>query len=128
MSVWTVAAVEKEPELSLIGWRIYEVARPLEPHPTRHLVGYSESLGEGRATSAIQELDPGRATLRTKSGRIYYLDGAPGWNGEADHVWRAWKRINSATEERDLTAEVYAAIQAAAPPPKPKARRKRPGP
>lgn len=108
MPIWRVASIQQEPEVVLSSWRIMET-----PEGTRHFVGYNENWREGRVSSAIQEFDPVARVGRTRSGRIYQLHGASGYNSDADYVWAQWCRINRVPESVDATER--ALCEASAP-------------
>lgn len=89
MNVWKVGNITQEPEVVLIQWSVLQL-----PCGDRHFVGWNLILGEGRVSSAIQEFDKTTLTGKTRSGRIYKLDGPSGHNNDAQYVWAAWCRIN----------------------------------
>jgi hypothetical protein len=41
--------------------------------------------------------------IKTSSGRIYNLEGQPGFNSDADYVWANWKAINDARDDVNVT-------------------------
>lgn len=98
MPVWRVASIQQEPQVVLSSWRIMET-----PEGTRHFVGYNENWREGRVSSAIQAFDPVTLVGRTRSGRIYQLRGASGYNSDAEYVWAQWCYINKVTESVDVS-------------------------
>lgn len=102
MSVWTIAPVDDEPQSTLTSWQVMEL-----PNGDRHLVGYALEAHEGRASSYIELFDP--ATLRavTSSGRVYQLKGKPGWDKDAEYVWKRWLRINEEPSYVDVSASIW---------------------
>lgn len=94
-----------EPAATLLNWSIHEVQRTALDAPSPHLVGYALEAGEGRVSSAIVELDVDTRRIRTKSGRLYRLSGAPGRHPDADYVWNRWQKIHEATVLRELTLQ-----------------------
>lgn len=106
MSVWKPGDITEEPEVILLNWKILEVESN-----DRHFCGYNISLGEGRVSSRIEEFDPSTMMGRTRSGRIYSLQGAPGFHPDADYVWATWCRLNRIDRNlvRDVTMEVISA-------------------
>lgn len=95
-SIWKVKDITDEPETILTQWSVWKV-----DDETIHFVGWAGY--EGRVCSAVQSYDPKTKCGITKSGRIYKLQGAPGNNLDALHVWDAWKQINGVVKADDLT-------------------------
>lgn len=83
-SVWPVASVDEEPEVRLTRWQVYAVGAE------RHFVGYNQSLGEGRVSTAIQAFDPETRRGVTASGRVYELVGPPGRDPDGEWVFGIW--------------------------------------
>ena len=46
-------------------------------------------------------------TWSTSTGRIYQLVGTPGWNADAEYVWRRWIAINQVPQWEDVSKEVW---------------------
>ena len=115
MTVWTMESVSALPEATLEGWAVFEVPLngPDEPW-TRHFVGYSRQGRHGQVSSAVELFDPATSCGITQSARVYKLAGRPGSDADSDYVWARWKSIASVTEQRDVSAEVYADIKLAA--------------
>jgi hypothetical protein len=102
MPVWQTAPVEVESEINLVGWRILET-----DCGDRHLVGARPDVLEGRVSTAIVELDVSRLVVVTRSGRIYHLKGAPGYDADAQYVWDNWCVVNRVTSYDDVSSSVY---------------------
>jgi hypothetical protein len=102
MNIWRTRAVNDEPQIVLTHWSVREL-----PDGDRHFVGYNISYPEGRVSSKILEFDPETMRGKTRSGRVYQLDGKPGYHGDAEYVWGAWKRINKVESYQDVTEEIY---------------------
>ncbi|QIE22861.1 hypothetical protein SBC2_08740 [Caballeronia sp. SBC2] len=102
MPVWQTARVEAEPEIILVRWRVLQT-----DCGDRHLVGARRDDFNGRVSSAIVELDVSRSVVVTRSGRIYQLEGAPGYNADAQYVWDNWCVVNGVTSYEDVTSSVY---------------------
>lgn len=98
--------VAAEPSVSLIQWSIRECELP-DGTRTCHLIGYDTLGREGRASTAIIELNIEARTAKTESGRVYSLKGDPGQNSDADYVWLRWLSINQATNDRDVTHSLW---------------------
>lgn len=118
MPVWNIAPVNERPSVTLRRWSVREVALdgPTEPW-TRHLVGWAVEDQQGQVSSAVAEFDPQTRCARTRSGRVYELAQEPGHQADAEYVWSWWKANAQLRDERDVTAQVYAEIMAAARPP-----------
>jgi hypothetical protein len=102
MPIWNVEDVEGEPEIVLVRWRILETESG-----DRHLVGTREDDFTGRVSSAITKFDSSRMIATTRSGRIYRLRGAPGYNADSRYVWKHWCSENGVRKFIDVTASVY---------------------
>ena len=96
LSIWKVKDISDEPETFLTQWSVWKV-----DDETIHFVGWAGY--EGRVCSAVQSYDPKTKCGITKSGRIYKLQGEPGHNWDALHVWDAWKRINHVVNAEEIT-------------------------
>lgn len=105
-AIWPIANVSECPDITLLQWQIFEVQLSERPNKTRHFVGYSVGSCKGQVSSAIQKFDP--KTLRgvTESGRVYQLQGSPGWDADADYIWGRWKLMWGITSEVDVTRSI----------------------
>lgn len=88
-TIWATSPVEETPEIILGSWRVMQL-----DNGDRHFVGYNLTEHSGRASSKIVIFDPVTKQGVTASGRIYKLQGEPGWNADAFYVWGNWCRIN----------------------------------
>jgi hypothetical protein len=102
MPVWTTTPVDAQPSLTLVNWQVMQL-----PDGDRHFVGYSPQNREGRTSSAIVEMDLERLQGVTSTGRVYQLIGTPGWNTDAEYVWRRWIAINDVPQWEDVSKEVW---------------------
>lgn len=89
MNVWKPASIKGEPEVILSSWNVMRLL-----DGSKHFVGWNVMLREGRVSSAIQEFDNSTMNGKTRSGRIYQLEGPSGHNGHANYVWTIWCKIN----------------------------------
>jgi hypothetical protein len=105
MPIFSVASVDEEPEETIMRWSIREVLFDDSTDKSRHLVGYILRKGKGRVTSAIQSFDRDKMRIKTTSGRLYQLEGQPGFDPDAEYVWTHWKKFNDVLEESDVTHE-----------------------
>jgi ATP-dependent Lon protease len=103
MPIFAVAPVHEEPEETIMRWSIREVLFDAHNDKSHHLVGYISRQGKGRVTSAIQSFDRDTMRIKTRSGRVYQLDGPPGFDPDAEYVWAQWKALNHVREEADVT-------------------------
>lgn len=103
MAIWKVTAVEQDPEVSLLDWRIFETDQG-----TRHFVGLNARCGTARASSRIVSFDAVRRTGVTQSGRAYRLVGGMGGHPDCDYVWGQWCRINNVISYTDVSATACA--------------------
>ncbi|MGZ3607358.1 MAG: hypothetical protein ACXU9J_05500 [Syntrophales bacterium] len=104
MPIYASAPVAEEPEALIMNWSVREVQCSYNHERTQHLVGYIALRGSGRVTTAIQVFDRETMRIKTASGRVYHLQGRPGFNADAEYVWTYWKELNGAQEEVDVTA------------------------
>lgn len=88
MSIWRTTTIEQTPQVTLVDWTIREL-----PGEERHFVGFNVTEIEGRVSSQILEFDPCAMLGRTRSGRIYRLEGPMGYNGDAEYTWSRWLAI-----------------------------------
>lgn len=102
-----VASVHEQPEIILQRWSVREVSGYLGQtrRRTRHFVGWNLENTEGRTSTPIIMYDPVSRRGKTESGRVYELRGAPGFQADAEYVWKRWARINTVTDEKDVTGE-----------------------
>jgi hypothetical protein len=107
--VWAVPDVSVMPRSTLRRWQAYETQAG-----EVHLVGWCVEAFEGRTSSAVEAFDPKTRCCRTRSGRIYELEGEPGHHGDAEYVWNDWKRINAVTRVTVKTEDFALAIAQAA--------------
>jgi hypothetical protein len=105
MPVFSISSVHDEPEESISQWSVHEVSYGESNDKTHHLVGYIARQRLGRVSSAIQAFDRNKMLIRTSSGRIYHLEGQPGFNADADYVWAHWKEINIAKDDVNVTSQ-----------------------
>jgi ATP-dependent Lon protease len=105
MPIYASAPVAEEPEASMTDWSVREVQCSYNHERTQHLVGYIARRGSGRVTTAIQVFDRETMRIKTSSGRVYHLQGRPGFNTDAEYAWSHWKELNGAEEIADVTSE-----------------------
>ena len=103
MAVWKPDSISDEPEVILANWCVFEI-----DGKDRHFCGYNVILREGRVSSRIEEFDQPNMAGRTRSGRIYKLQGAHGWDSNARYVWTRWCNINGidADSVRNVSEEI----------------------
>lgn len=105
MSIWKTLGVQQQPCLTLVRWRIVEITSDLPLiKGQRHIIGYCVENHEGRCSTAIIDVDRENKICRTRSGRIYKLDGPPGFDRDGQYVWQTWTRDQ--VETIDVTDEV----------------------
>jgi len=105
MNIWPTAPVDIEPEILLSNWQVMEL-----DSGSRHFVGRNVQEFSGRVSSAIVSFDPHSMTGKTRSGRIYRLQGGPGYDEDGQYVWSLWARIHYAAKSyADVTSEYWQA-------------------
>lgn len=97
MSVWKTKPVTEQPEITLTRWGIFET-----PEGDRHFYGYHYAGMEGRVSSKILEFDPIAQVGKTKSGRVYKLEGESGSNPDAEYVLGVWKQVNNVKDVKPI--------------------------
>lgn len=98
--IWKTPGVAIDPVIHLQRWCVMETQ-----HGTRHLVGYNMDRREGRASTAIQSVDPASRTVTTLSGRVYELVGPAGYDSNGSYVWNRWAAAVG-WESKDVTEEI----------------------
>lgn len=98
--VHAIPAVSAEPETVLTRWSLRQVIG-LDGKRSRHLVGWAEF--EGRVCSSIVSLDLAKLKVITESGRLYHLAGPPGYDADAEYVFKRWLTFSGPTRTKDLT-------------------------
>lgn len=94
MPIWTPPPTDQQPEVILIGARLFEVTWATGA-TTRHAVGYNVLDCEGRVSSALGEIKDG--IVVSESGRVYSLSTkpmSPDQSGDAEWVLAAWLRLS----------------------------------
>ena len=106
--------VEIQPCVDLVPWRVMRLK--LDAIHYDLLVGYDMATGYGRASTPIQAFDAARAEATTRSGRIYRLVEAPGYNDDGEYVFRTLLgRFLTDSNHSDVSSEYWDAIRAAEP-------------
>lgn len=100
--VWQVAPVAAQSHVVLVRWQVMQL-----PSGERMFVGYAANIGEGRTSSAVVTFDVVALRGVTKSGRVYELEGPPGYDEDALHVWLAWLDINHHADWTEVTQSVW---------------------
>ena len=115
--IWAIGPIEDRPQVALESWAVFEVPLNGVDQPwTRHLAGFAVEDRQGQVSSPVTRFDPVSGQGVTRSGRVYRLLSRPGLNSDALYVWDHWKSRAGVTEERDVTAEVRMAMEAAQAP------------
>lgn len=81
MSICLVAPVEREPEVTLINWTVFQSSTG-----ERHFAGHCIENGTSRFSTAIAVFDPATQRGITHSGRVYLLKGPSGHDSDAAYV------------------------------------------
>lgn len=78
-----------QPSVTLVRWQVLETKTG-----ARHLLGHSVQDREGRVSTRIARWDPATRIAVTQSGRTYAVDGMPGQDDDASHVFSMWAPAN----------------------------------
>lgn len=90
-NVWHAASIDAEPEVKLYDWCIKKTDKG------EYFVGSNDRDG-GRVSTQIMEFDEEKMIGRTKSGRVYQLQGPAGYSSDGEYVWSYYKKVNELTE------------------------------
>lgn len=102
MSIHNGAPITLQPELTLRPWVILECS-----NGQHYAMGWCVENHEDRASTAIEHFDRAKMQLRTRSGRVYQLEGPPGVDADGLYVWRPYATVNQLTVVRDATADYW---------------------
>lgn len=106
--------VEIQPIVDLVPWRVMRLTFDAIQYDV--LVGHDVATGYGRASTPVQAFDAARAEATTRSGRIYRLAEAPGYDDDGEYVFRSWLgRLLTDSNHCDVSSEYWDAIRAAEP-------------
>lgn len=108
MGLWKASSVKDCPRIQLTEWKIYEASSPLWEGRTRHFSGYNLTEYEGRASSAIKDIDKDALIGITESGRIYELVSdriTMNQIADADYVWGWYSTRNQLFNIVDVSEE-----------------------
>ena len=99
--LWTTSPVAQTPEIVLVRWQLIR-----DSSGFLHAVGWNVGEAEGRVSSAVERCDGNARRLVTHSGRVYQLEGPPGYDADAMYVWRCWCALLSVEDWSFATHEV----------------------
>lgn len=106
MPIWRTPGVDSQPVLTLVRWRVLQVAEG----PTKgqqHLCGYCTENYEGRCSTAIVAIDRESRRCTTRSGRVYELRGRPAYDSDGQYVWQSW---TGGVATIDVTDDVFGVV------------------
>jgi len=87
VTVWSMPQVEDNPFVHLVRWRVYRFVVGEEKLDI--LSGWDLENACGRCSTPVVQVEVGAKTVRTRSGRRYLLNGAPGFDDDAHYVFEA---------------------------------------
>lgn len=106
--------VDIQPSVDLLPWRVMRLTFDAIQYDV--LVGYDVATGYGRASTPVQAFDAARAEATTRSGRVYCLVDAPGYNDDGEYVFRSCLgRFLTESNHSDVSKEYWDAMRAAVP-------------
>jgi ATP-dependent Lon protease len=106
MAIWRPAPVSEEPELVMVNWQVFRVKGDFDGlGETDHLMGSISNRGGGRVTSPIKHFDRESMKIVTRSGRVYHLQGPPGFSDDGEYVRQVWLNHAGLTDFVDITHE-----------------------
>jgi hypothetical protein len=103
---WRVPGPEVEPELTIRRWQVIEIF-----NGRRCVIGHCVERDEARISVALEGIDFLQLQVKTKSGRIYRLEGPPSHDPEAEALWlrvvearkiESWKYVTEQLWETHL--------------------------
>lgn len=99
-------------DLTVIHWSAYDLpTRTSESGTPRVLVGLLSSHGRlPWVSEPLYSFDALSATGKTFEGRIYRLEGLPGFNGAAMHAWTEWMRQYRVRDPLDVSESLLQSI------------------
>ncbi|MGF6931197.1 hypothetical protein OKW41_000336 [Paraburkholderia sp. UCT70] len=100
MPVWKAAPLAEKPNIMLSDWCVFEIDAG-----TRHLVGYNTDNGHGRVSSPIETVDYPSLRARTRSGRVYELQGPTGLPPVACYTWHRWCQLHDVLWYVDVSSQ-----------------------
>lgn len=109
MRVYSTPGPDVEPHLTLQPWLVLQCQNGV-----RYLIGWCLERFAARATTPIESFDRATMTVRTKSGRLYTLQGEPALDADAWYVWQALSRAGDFGDVVDVTADYFPGWQGAA--------------
>jgi len=96
-NIWSIPSVSIYPERRIKDWWIVSILKSevygMEPFGF-HFVGRDLTMGGGAVSSKIINFDPEKLAGITSSGRIYQLEGLPGFDADAKYVLTNWVKLN----------------------------------
>lgn len=112
MPVWTMPAVAQQPTVHLCRWRVYRFT--LDGQHWDVLSGWDPDNNCGRCSTPIAVLDAGGLRAQTRSGRVYNLAGAPGFDADALYVFQArfGTEVPRGWQRTEVTDEYWRQMQA----------------
>ncbi len=96
--------IPPKPLNQLHRWRVMEAVWSGDVR-TRHVCAENAENKIGVSTSSIREFDPVAMSVKTRSGKIYFLAGQPEASRLAEAAWRKWRGENEILAEHDVTGE-----------------------
>lgn len=96
-NIWSIPSVSIFPERIIKDWWIVNIIKSevygMEPYGF-HFVGRDLIMGGGAVSTKIVNFNPEKLAGKTNSGRVYQLEGPPGWDTDAQYVLTNWARLN----------------------------------
>lgn len=102
MRVRQACSVDEQPVITLVRWRLSKICE--EGYKCRYLNGYCKENMTDRISSPIALFNEKGMVCVTMSGRIYRLEGPPGFEPDADFVLGIW---SAGAPVIDVTAAFY---------------------
>ena len=91
---------QAKPKVWLVHWQVMRTNLG-----TRHFVGRSVEEDMGCVSTPITTYDFARRTGITSNGRPYQLLGPPGYDEEAEYVWKHYVHLWKFSEVEDVSCE-----------------------
>lgn len=112
--LFLMPGVHIQPVVDLVPWRVMRLTFDAIVYDV--LVGHDVVTGYGRASTPVQAFNAARAEVTTRSGRIYRLAEAPGYDDDGQYVLQKWLgRFLTDTNHCDVSSEYWDAMRAAEP-------------
>ncbi len=90
MPTWLPPSAVDQPSVVLSSWTAFEVLIPRLGRATMHVAGWASDEAGARVSSPVLSVDVEKRCVRTRSGRVYGLEGAPSAHPDVAYLVDQW--------------------------------------